>query len=163
MLFHIDLKNITDTLSDYTPLKRRMMHRTFNGIKLIDDTYNSNPLSLESAIKTLADYQTRGKKILVCGDMLELGREAVYYHIRIGQYIARSGINSFIGVGDLMYNSFLSAKRSGMKAAYFCSSKEKAAALLRRIARPDDVVLIKGSRATQMEDVITCFITSFTP
>jgi UDP-N-acetylmuramoyl-tripeptide--D-alanyl-D-alanine ligase len=161
-LFDIDCKDIAGALNEYKPLEKRMTRSIFRGVEFIDDTYNSNPLSLESAIRTLAGYKTRGKRILVSGDMLELGKKAVYYHQRIGGFIARSGIDNFIGVGELMRNSFLSAKRCGMKNIHYCSSKEEAAALLRNIARSNDVVLVKGSRATQMEDVIKCFTTSST-
>ena len=94
--------------------------------------------------------------------MLELGKKAAYYHNRMGRIVARSGIDSFISVGDLMHNTFLAARRSGMKNAWFCPSKEEASDLLKRITKPHDVVLVKGSRATQMEDVIKCFITSST-
>jgi UDP-N-acetylmuramoyl-tripeptide--D-alanyl-D-alanine ligase len=94
--------------------------------------------------------------------MLELGDKASHYHDKIGGLIAHLGIDSFISVGNLMRNSFLAAKRCGMKNTWFCSTKEEAAALLKKIAQPDDVVLVKGSRATGMEDVIKCFITSFT-
>lgn len=161
-LFNVDFEDMANALKNYKPLRMRMARSVFNGIEFIDDTYNSNPRSLENAIKTLANFKTKGKKILIGGDMLELGKKSVYYHNRIGRIVARSGIDSFISVGGLMRNSFLAAKRSGMKDTWFCPSKEEAAALLKKIAQSDDVVLIKGSRATQMEDVIKCFITSFT-
>ncbi len=161
-LFNISAGEMKNTLSNYTPLEKRMVRGVFRKIEFIDDTYNSNPFSLESAIKTLENIKTRGRKILVSGDMLELGKKARYYHDRAGRLVACSGITNFIGVGELMRDSFLAAKRSGMKNAWFCSSNKEAAALLRDIARPDDVVLVKGSRAMRMEEVIKCFITSFT-
>lgn len=162
MLCNVNFEEMARALNNCAPLEKRMRRSVFNDIEFIDDTYNSNPLSLKNAIKTLADYRTRGKKILVSGDMLELGKKSVYYHKRVGRLVARSGIDNFITVGDLMHNSFLAAKRYGMKNTHSFSTKEEAAALLKRIARPDDVILVKGSRATQMEDVIKCFITSFT-
>ena len=162
-LFNVNAEEMKDILNNYAPLEKRMARSIFNGIEFIDDTYNSNPLSMESAIRTLTDCRAKGKKILISGDMLELGKKTRYYHNRIGRLVARSEINNFIGVGKLTRNSFLAAKRNGMKNAWFCSSKEEAAVLLRKIVRPDDVVLVKGSRATQMEEVIKCFITFFTP
>jgi len=162
ILFNVDTGEIKKALSNYAPLEKRMVKSVFNGIEFIDDTYNSNPLSLENAIKTLTDYSAKGKKVLVTGDMLELGKKGVYYHRKIGRLIARSGIDNFVSVGKLMRNSFLAAKRSGMKNSWFCSSKEEAATLLKEITEPNDVVLVKGSRATQMEEVIKCFTTSFT-
>jgi UDP-N-acetylmuramyl pentapeptide synthase len=161
-LFNVTPELIRRTLNSYLPLEKRMVRSIFKGMELIDDTYNSNPLSLESAIKTLADCRTRGKKILVSGDMLELGKKAVYYHKKIGEIVANSDIDYFFGVGNLTRNSYISAKKSGMKNARFYSSKEEAAMALKKITRPNDVVLVKGSRAMQMEEVIKCFITSFT-
>jgi len=161
-LFNVDAAEIKDALNNYTPLARRMARSVFNGIEFLDDTYNSNPLSMESAIRTLAGFRVKGKKVLVSGDMLELGRRAVYYHNRIGRLVARSDINNFIGVGGLMRNAFTAARKSGMKNAWACQSTEEAAALLKEIAQPDDVVLFKGSRAMRMEEVIKCFITSCT-
>jgi UDP-N-acetylmuramoyl-tripeptide--D-alanyl-D-alanine ligase len=158
-LFNVKSKEIANALRKYKPLERRMTRSLLNGIEFIDDTYNSNPLSLESAVRTLVDCRTKGRRILVSGDMLELGGKAVYYHSKIGRLVARSGIDNFISVGGLMRNSYRAARQSGMKNSWFCSSKEDAAALLKQIAKPNDVVLVKGSRATQMEDVIKCFIT----
>ena len=161
-LFNVDSNEMARALSRFRPLEKRMTRCVFKGIEFLDDTYNSNPLSLGSAIQTLADYRVKGKRILVSGDMLELGEKAAYYHKKIGRSVARSGIDNFIVVGKLMRNSFLAAKSCGMKDTYFCSSKQKAAVLLKRIARPHDVILVKGSRATKMEDIIKCFITSST-
>jgi len=162
ILFNVKSEKIRESLSNYAPLENRMARRIFKGIEFIDDTYNSNPLSMENAIKTLADYRAKGKRILISGDMLELGNKAPYYHKKIGALVACSGIDDFIGVGKLMRNGFLAAKKSGMENTWFCQSKKEVVTLLKRIAQPDDVVLVKGSRAIKMEDVITCFITSFT-
>ncbi len=161
-LFNISPDEMRKSLNDYLPLKRRMVRSVFRGIEFIDDTYNSNPCSLESAVKTLAGYRTRGKKILVSGDMLELGRKAIYYHNRIGKAVADSDIDYFFGVGELTHNMYLSAKKSGMKNARFYSSREEVIDALKKVARANDVVLVKGSRAMQMEKIIKCFITSST-
>ncbi|MEA3305677.1 MAG: UDP-N-acetylmuramoyl-tripeptide--D-alanyl-D-alanine ligase [Candidatus Omnitrophota bacterium] len=159
-LFNVNPERMKEFLSNYVPLEGRMARSMFKGIEFIDDTYNSNPLSLESAVRTLTNRRIRGKKILVSGDMLELGRRAVYYHNKIGKIVANSGIDYFFGVGELSRGACLSAKKSGMKNARFYPSKDKAVAALKKIARSNDVVLVKGSRATRMEEVIKCCITS---
>lgn len=161
-LFNVGNKEIMEALANYRPLEKRMSRIVFKDIEFIDDTYNSNPASMQNAVRTLAEYGTSGKKILISGDMLELGEKSSYYHKKIGEIVARSGIDSFITVGKLMQKGFLSAKKCGMENAWFCSSKEEAVNILNRIVRPDDIVLVKGSRATQMEDVIRCFITCST-
>ncbi len=161
-LFDISCDDIRAALRDHTSLEKRMAVNTYRGVEFIDDTYNSNPLSLEAAVRTLAGCETRGRRILVSGDMLELGKMSGYYHGKIGRIVAGSRIDDFIAVGELARKSFLAAKRSGMKNAWSCASSEEAAEVLRNIARPEDIVLVKGSRARRMEDVIRCFTTSFT-
>jgi len=160
-LFGVRYEEISGALRHYSALEKRMTRTVRQGIEIIDDTYNSNPLSLIGAVRTLADYKTRGRKTLVSGDMLELGKRAGYYHSKIGRVVAGSRIDNFITIGELARRSFLEAKRYGMKNAWCCSTKEEAVEILRKITRPADVILVKGSRARRMEDVISCFTTSF--
>jgi len=160
-IFNVAGPEMSAVLASYVPLEKRMASSVLRGIEFIDDTYNSNPLSMESAIRTLAERRTRGRRIIVGGDMLELGGRAAYYHDMIGGLVARSGIEGFIGVGRLMRRGFLAAKKAGMENAWHCASAEDAANLLGEIARARDVVLVKGSRAVRMEEVIKCFTTFF--
>lgn len=162
MLFNIPSARIRKTLANYVSLDKRMARGIIKGIEFIDDTYNSNPLSMRSAIRTLSNYTSTGSKILISGDMLELGKKAAYYHSEIGELVAESDIDKFISVGRLARNSFIAAKKMGMRDIWFCKTKEEAAAILRRVTRPNDVVLVKGSRAMRMEEVIKCFTISYT-
>jgi len=161
-LFNVSPAKMREALADYVSLDKRMVRGIIEGIEFIDDTYNSNPLSMRSAIATLSGYSAKGNKILISGDMLELGKKSAYYHSKIGELVAESDIDKFISVGKLARNSFAAAKRRGMQDAWFCETKKEAASILRRVAKPDDVVLIKGSRGMQMEEVIKCFTISYT-
>ena len=100
--------------------------------------------------------------MLVSGDMLELGGKSAYYHSEIGRLVADSGIDKFISVGKMARNSFLAAKKQGMENIWSCRTKTEAADILRKIVKPRDVVLVKGSRSMRMEEVIRCFITFYT-
>ena len=161
-LFNVKQDCMHRALKDIVPPAQRMEVKTFKGIAFIDDTYNSNPLSLESAIKTLSNIKTKGKKILITGDMLELGGRSRYYHARLGRAIAKSGIDELIAVGQLARYTYLEAVSNGMRQSRFYHSKDEVVPLLREMAKPNDVVLVKGSRAMKMEDIIECFITSST-
>ncbi|MDD5680566.1 MAG: UDP-N-acetylmuramoyl-tripeptide--D-alanyl-D-alanine ligase [Candidatus Omnitrophica bacterium] len=161
-LFNVPSGRMREALAEYVSLDKRMVRGIIEGIEFIDDTYNSNPLSMRSAIATLSDYNAKGSRILISGDMLELGKKAADYHSEIGELVAESGIDKFISVGKLARNSFIAAKKKGMRDIWFCKTKEEAASILRKVTKPNDVVLVKGSRGMRMEEVIRCFTISYT-
>ena len=125
-------------------------------LEIIDDTYNSNPLSMEYAIGTLSDYKTEGKRIFITGDMLELGRSAKAFHENIGKLIAASNIDMLITLGQFSRFLARNASRFGMpaKCVFQADSHRNATSVLKRISKPGDVVLIKGSRNMRMEKII---------
>ena len=135
----------------------RMELKKVRGVNVLDDSYNSNPLSMERAIDTLTEYDTNGKRIIVSGDMLELGNGAKILHEKIGGLIAARPIGALITFGKL--SEFVAARAgcNGMKDIYRAKSHRHAASLLKAIAQPEDVVLVKGSRAMQMEKIIEAF------
>jgi len=129
----------------------------FNFIKikdfsLIDDSYNSNPLSLESAIKVMSRYNS-GRKILICGDMLELGKDSIKFHYDLGRKLGSYGIDVLITVGKLA--KFMAKGASSKKISIFTfDSVDKAANKLIETINPQDMILIKGSRLLRMERIV---------
>ena len=152
----VDIGTMQKRLSHFRALPMRMRMDLINRICIIDDTYNSNPLSSECAIQFLSGFKTKGRKIFVTGDMFELGRRAKYFHREIGKLVTNSRIDKLITVGRLSSQTALAARESGMKAESICDcpSTGKAADLLMKITRPGDTVLIKGSRAMGMERIV---------
>jgi UDP-N-acetylmuramoyl-tripeptide--D-alanyl-D-alanine ligase len=144
----------------------RMQMQDVNGVKLINDCYNSNPASLKCALDFLMQYGngSHSRKIVVVGDMLALGRGAEKFHSDVGRRIASGGVDFLITVGRLARNIASGAYSAGMsrKAIYSCADSSRAAVLLRDLAAPEDIVLVKGSRAMQMENIIKCSTISFT-
>lgn len=126
-------------------------------IRFIDDTYNSNPDSLQAALNALEKFQVRGRKIFIMGDMLELGSFARAFHIRAGKDITKV-CDVFITVGRLAKFAGQAAKGCGfnMKNIFTCRSSQEAAKILRKklSLQSDDIVLVKGSRAMRMEEVL---------
>ena len=143
------------SLSNFKGPSMRMEILQAGGITIINDSYNSNPKSMESAINVLANFNAYGRKILVSGDMLELGEVSRYFHNQIGLSVFNSGIDVFIVVGEMSKEAAGAAISSGMSkdSIYYCKDSKSAGELLLKIAHAGDVVLIKGSRAMKMENV----------
>lgn len=156
--FGISLESMKGALAAYKPASRRLDIKKVRGVAFIDDSYNSNPLSMECALKTLSSYQA-GSKWVVSGDMRELGAFAKKMHERIGCQIARSGADGLITMGDMSVYTGRAARKYGMKAdsLWHCSTHAEAASILRKSLKKNDVVLVKGSRSMVMEKVIESF------
>lgn len=123
----------------------------------IDDTYNSNPFSLKAALEALGGIRVKGRKILVMGDMLELGKGQEEFHRRAGQQVAQV-CDIFIGVGKLSKETAEAARKAGFSSGntFSCDSPAQARDILftRVGASPGDAVLVKGSRSMKMEEVL---------
>ncbi len=94
----VDLEIIKDALSSFVFPSMRMEVKQIQGLRIIDDSYNSNPQSLCVAIRTLLEQDSLGKRILVAGDMLELGEKAGEFHYDIGKLVAKSKIDASISL-----------------------------------------------------------------
>lgn len=124
-----------------------------NGCKIINDAYNASPLSMTAAINTVSDM-TKGRKIAVLGDMLELGDTAKQAHEDIGRLLAKKDFAFLIVYGELAKNIASAAENI---ASYAAESHEDAARKLREIAIAGDTILFKGSRGMTMEKIIELF------
>lgn len=125
-----------------------------HGALLIDDTYNANPDSMRAAIDVLAKYA--GEKILVLGDMGELGFEANNMHAEIGAYAKAAGLTTLYCLGEL---SIEMVKSFGVGAQHFSSPEEIAEAVLPQLTS-STTLLVKGSRFMQMERVVNLLVAS---
>ena len=141
--------DIARGLENFSGVKGRLQRKVgLNNAVLIDDTYNANPDSMKAAIDVLA--QQSGKKILVLGDMGELGADARRLHLEIGAYAKAAGLKKLYCLGELskeMVSGF------GVGSAHYATPKAIAEAIKSSLTE-DDVVLIKGSRFMKMERVV---------
>ncbi len=136
---------IAKGLSSFEGVPRRMqVLRGAGGMTVIDDTYNANPDSAIAAVRALAERPER-RKLLVLGDMLELGAEAEALHAEVGR--AAAGLDGLFTVGE--FSRAASAECGGMHFADKPSLAEHVVSL----ASSDTVALVKGSRGAAMEDV----------
>jgi len=145
----IPLAECCAALEEMRPEDKRGQVLTIRGATLINDAYNSNPEALRSMIKTLAGMPAR-RRILVAGEMLELGRDAGVLHAECGKAAAEAGIDVVIGVrGNARH--IVDAARQGGAEALFLETPETAGEWLREHLAPGDAVLLKGSRGVRLE------------
>jgi UDP-N-acetylmuramoyl-tripeptide--D-alanyl-D-alanine ligase len=145
----IPLAECCAVLGQLRPEDKRGQVLTIRDATLINDAYNSNPEALRSMIKTLAGIPAQ-RRILVAGEMLELGRDAGVLHAECGKAAAEAGINIVIGVrGNARYIAE-AASQAGAEAL-FLETPEAAGDWLREHLAPGDAVLLKGSRGVRLE------------
>jgi murE/murF fusion protein len=152
----LSAKEIKTGLEDFTPVHGRMnILHTDMGINLIDDTYNANPGSMEAALKTLTALKKNNRGIFIIGDMFELGRHAEHMHKEIGALAAGSGISMIYATGKFADTVAAGAAGGGMKSGnIFSGSKKEIIDDLTGRLRKNDWILVKGSRAMRMEEIV---------
>jgi UDP-N-acetylmuramoyl-tripeptide--D-alanyl-D-alanine ligase len=162
-LFGMSAEEISVALETVAPPPQRGEILHFRaGFTVINDSYNSNPDALISMVKTLIDGSTKtARKIVVAGEMLELGAEQTAIHREVGQVLAGSGIDWLIGVRGLAEEMTKSAKENGLNETSFFENSEKAGEFLASEIKTGDLVLVKGSRGVRTEKVIEKLLEKF--
>ena len=137
--------------------KGRLNLVEFKGLRFIDDTYNSNPFSLNAALAALDAMNCKGRKILIMGDMLELGKQKELLHRQIAWSITNT-CDLLITVGSLARITAGAARKNGWQAKqiFCCANALQARDLLFKkvSAKANDLILVKGSRSMKMEEVL---------
>ncbi len=155
--FGLSSERVAGQLAAASPSKMRgELIRYPNGVTVIDDSYNSNPQALIQSVSVMLEAGSFTRRIVIAGEMLELGAQGTELHRRCGREIAAMQIDRLIGVGGLAKELVAGATESGMRAdqASFCDTSEEAAEILINDARDGDLVLVKGSRGVRTEKVI---------
>lgn len=157
---HLDIEPllIKNTIKETAPEALRMEIIEKGGKVILNDCYNANPLSVKSAIDSLAIISENRsmRSIAILGDMFELGMETEKFHEEIGSYLSEKNIDILIAFGKIsisIFNKFENSKKNKIKSYYF-EKKEKLLSKIGKIIKPGDAVLIKGSRANKMENII---------
>jgi len=160
--FGMSVDEVANSLRTVAPPPQRgeIIHFT-DGFTVINDSYNSNPAALLSMVNTLVEGTRPGeRKIVVAGEMLELGENAAAIHRETGRSIGAMDIDILVGVRGLAEE--LVAGASG-RDARFAADSDAAGEMLAGIVRPGDVVLVKGSRGVRTEKVIDKLLEKFRP
>ena len=144
------------------PRMRGEVLRFADGFTVVDDSYNSNPRSLVSMARTLAEASEGVKRrIVVAGEMMELGPQASEMHREAGREMARLGIDALWGVRGLAREMVGSARDAGLASALFFESSDEVAEVLPGEIRAGDLVLVKGSRSVETDKVVNALRTRF--
>ncbi|MFC1560095.1 UDP-N-acetylmuramoyl-tripeptide--D-alanyl-D-alanine ligase [Candidatus Margulisiibacteriota bacterium] len=154
----IKLSHIKRGLEKFILSSKRVEIIHKKGIRIINDSYNANPSSMRSSLEILqTQLPVIGKKpprrIAVLGGMLELGKFTNSGHIKTGRLAAKLGIDKLYTVGKLGKVIALGAKHAGMKDIFTTANNQEAIEKIRSSLKPNDVILIKGSRSMRMEEI----------
>jgi UDP-N-acetylmuramoyl-tripeptide--D-alanyl-D-alanine ligase len=147
---------IANALSSARPPKMRGEVLNFaDGFTVVDDSYNSNPRSLLSMVRTVAEARENVKRsFVIAGEMMELGPDAPAMHHEAGREIAQLGIDVLWGVRGLASQIISGAHEAGLESARFFASSDEAAAAAADEVREGDLVLVKGSRSVETDKVV---------
>lgn len=142
---------------EYSSLRWDVQER--DGVIIINDAYNANPLSMEASIT--AAREMRGKRlILALGAMLELGEREEPAHLRLGEYVCENKADLLITVGETARLISEGARKKGMKNSQVieCENNQKAIEVLSKQLQEGDILLVKGSRGLKMEEIVRALL-----
>lgn len=161
-VFGMGVNEIADGLATVQPPPQRgeVLHFA-DGFTVINDSYNSNPDALLSMVATLVEGAAGAqRRIVIAGEMLELGGEANTIHHSVGERIADQKVDLLIGVRGLAKTMVEGARSKGL-TAQFAEDSASAADLAALLIRPGDVVLVKGSRGVRTERIVERLLEKF--
>jgi len=152
----IELDDVLPAVSRLRACRRRLERIRAGRLTIIDDSYNANPASARASVRVLAGLHGHLRRVLVLGDMLELGESAAEQHRWIGSEAAKSGIDLLVTVGDLTRATALGALEGGLAASgvVHFGSLEEVIARVPTLVRAGDVVLVKGSHRTGLDRLV---------
>lgn len=152
-----NLINIQQGLAKFSPVGGRMSrHNGINNVLIIDDSYNANPGSVRAAIDVLAAL--KGTRILVLGDLAELGENEKELHASLGEYAEQKNIDHFFTLGILSKHA--SEAFGSQVGEHHFIARDLLIAQLKDLATPDTTILIKGSRSAKMDLVVSALCSS---
>lgn len=152
---HFNMKKgaVTKALESYRPHSKRMeVLRSKRGVTIINDAYNANPESFKSALATLAQMKTRGKKYVAAGDMFELGATSTREHRELGNVMDQHKLSRYFLTGTAMKHAQLALQKR--KRPTLHASKDEIVKDLKALLKPGDILLVKGSRGMRMEYIV---------
>jgi len=128
-----------------------------NGVKIIDESYNSNPRSLLLIMRDFSGMNVTGRKVAIVGDMLELGEHAEKFHHEVIEEISLMNVDVVISIGLMMreaIRNLVNRKREVKVSFIDFSDNEECFDFLKDFLKPGDIILVKGSRGIKLDEII---------
>ena len=156
-VLEIDLSLIKKGLESYDKPEHRMnLVRLHSGALVLDDSYNNNPEAAKETLRSFTELAGNKEKIVVFGDMLELGKRQRGYHKELGKFISNLDIKYLIGVGALSKNTVESAgEKLNKENTFWVESEDKVDAILKPLLKKNRAVLVKGSRSIGLDKLVS--------
>ena len=156
----IGLERVLPGVGDLSGARGRMQRFELEGRVVFDDSYNANPDSARAAVRVLASLEGFRRRVLVLGDMLELGEFAAELHHQVGMEAARAGLELVVTVGDLAKAAAAGALEGGLppERVVHLDSPGEAIAQVPDLLEAGDVALVKASRALALERVVAAIV-----
>lgn len=158
VVLDLPLADVARGLGEARAVAGRCRWRTAGPVRILDDTYNANPVSVQAALETAAAHRGTARLVVVLGDMLELGAVAEEAHREVGRQVAAFGADELVGTGRLARLAVEAARDAGLAAAHHALTFEDTVAHLLKRVVPGDLVLVKGSRGMRMERVVDALV-----
>lgn len=152
-LYGVDLKAAAESLGQFAGMKGRQQVHHFDGITLIDDTYNANPVSMKGAIDNLTAVEDCSRRIALLADMKELGTESARFHREVGEYLGARPIGLLVTYGELAKEIEAGARKANPKLLvrhFEESEKEEMERWIAGELKAGDCILMKGSNSMNL-------------
>ncbi|MDD5032635.1 MAG: UDP-N-acetylmuramoyl-tripeptide--D-alanyl-D-alanine ligase [Candidatus Pacebacteria bacterium] len=154
--FGLNLVEMSEAFSSYeSPAGRLKLIEGEKGSFVLDDTYNASPMAMRAALETLADIPAK-RKIVVLGDMLQLGKYAIESHKAMAEYILKSGAKIVFSIGPRMKFMAETLRENNFIAKNIFEFPDSSAAKkkVEEIIEEGDLILVKGSQSMRMEKIV---------
>ena len=150
LFLNITKNNIVKALNTFILPIGRGERFIKNNLEIIDDSYNANPESVKLAIERFNSINTKGKKIFVFGDMLELGEKTIISHQNISSLLNKSKINVLLTYGNFSKLTYNGINNNAIRIKHF-TDIEKLKIFIHKISKKGDLIYLKGSRSMELE------------
>jgi len=156
--YGINIKSFAEDIKSVSTPPMRSELLQIGNLTVLSDCYNANPASMKNALEIVENIKKEKNKrlVFICGDMAELGKQKYKFHKQLGQYIANTGVNLLLTIGDLAKSAADAAKKQAASDFKTKSFEDTLSACnnLADYIRKDDIILVKGSRMNKLELVL---------
>jgi len=153
----IRFDQLKEALEDYPGESGRMEYSFIRGVHFYNDAYNSNPASVKAGFETLAAIPSPGRKVLIFGDMLELGTYSEEAHISAAEGMLKAGFDLILLTGEAVSSSYETLTSQGYTSVFYSGDRADSLQYFLAEIQAGDLVYLKGSRGMKLEDYLNAY------